>query len=48
MPTEEEFADTEAFRWLERHAARFDFKLSYPRGNALGFIYEPWHWCHHG
>jgi len=48
LPTEEEFADTEAFRWLERHAARFDFKLSYPRGNALGFIYEPWHWCHHG
>jgi D-alanyl-D-alanine carboxypeptidase len=48
VPTEEEFADTEAFRWLESHAARFDFKLSYPRGNTLGFIYEPWHWCHHG
>lgn len=46
VPTEEEFADTDAYRWLEQHAARFDFSLSYPRGNALGFIYEPWHWCY--
>jgi len=45
-PTEEEFADTAAYRWLEQHAVRFGFHLSYPRGNALGFIYEPWHWCY--
>jgi D-alanyl-D-alanine carboxypeptidase len=48
IPTEEEFADTEAYRWLDQHAARFGFSLSYPRDNALGFIYEPWHWCHQG
>jgi len=47
-PTEEDFADTPAYRWLERRAADFDFSLSYPRDNAHGFIYEPWHWCHRG
>jgi zinc D-Ala-D-Ala carboxypeptidase len=41
---EEPFEDTDAFRWLVRHAGRYGFALSYPRGNALGFIYEPWHW----
>lgn len=45
-PREEPFEHTEAFRWLEQHAHRFRFSLSYPRGNALGFIYEPWHWCY--
>lgn len=46
LPTEEEFEHTAAFRWLEQHAGRFGFVLSYPRGNELGFIYEPWHWCY--
>jgi zinc D-Ala-D-Ala carboxypeptidase len=41
---EEPFEHTDAFRWLNAHASRFGFVLSYPRGNALGFIYEPWHW----
>jgi D-alanyl-D-alanine carboxypeptidase len=45
IATEEEFELTDAYRWLDRHAHRFDFTLSYPRGNTLGFIYEPWHWC---
>ncbi len=44
--TEEPFEHTDAFRWLTVHAHRFGFTLSYPRGNALGFIYEPWHWCY--
>jgi zinc D-Ala-D-Ala carboxypeptidase len=44
--TEEPFEHTDAFRWLVAHAARFRFSLSYPRGNRLGFIYEPWHWCY--
>jgi D-alanyl-D-alanine carboxypeptidase len=43
---EEPFEHTEAFRWLTQHAHRFGFSLSYPRGNALGFSYEPWHWCY--
>lgn len=41
---EEPFEDTEAFRWLARHAGEFGFALSYPRNNLHGFIYEPWHW----
>lgn len=43
-PTEAEFDATDAFAWLVAHAGRFGFTLSYPRDNALGFIYEPWHW----
>ena len=39
------FARTREFRWLKRHAARFGFHLSYPRGNRQGIEYEPWHWC---
>jgi D-alanyl-D-alanine carboxypeptidase len=46
IATEEPFEHTDAFRWLTIHAGRFGFTLSYPRGNALGFIYEPWHWCY--
>jgi zinc D-Ala-D-Ala carboxypeptidase len=45
-PTEEPFELTDAFDWLMQHADRFGFTLSYPRGNDLGFIYEPWHWCY--
>ena len=44
LATEEEFEQTAAFRWLDTHAGRFGFVLSYPRNNDLGFIYEPWHW----
>jgi D-alanyl-D-alanine carboxypeptidase len=47
IATEEPFEHTDAFRWLQKNAARFGFYLSYPRGNAAGFIYEPWHWCFH-
>ena len=45
IATEEEFERTEAFRWLQENATCFNFTLSYPRDNKLGFIYEPWHWC---
>jgi D-alanyl-D-alanine carboxypeptidase len=43
-----EFEQTAAFAWLAAHAAVFGFLLSYPCGNAQGFLYEPWHWCFHG
>jgi D-alanyl-D-alanine carboxypeptidase len=42
---EEPFERTDAFLWLTRHGRDFGYTLSYPRGNDLGFIYEPWHWC---
>lgn len=44
-PLTEDFALTAAFRWLDAHAHDFGFRLSYPRANPEGFIYEPWHWC---
>lgn len=44
---EEEFERSRAFAWLLKHAARFGYALSYPRGNAHGIAYEPWHWCWH-
>lgn len=43
-PLTEDFETTEAFRWLSKHAARFDYSMTYPRDNLWGFIYEPWHW----
>ncbi len=41
---EESFAETAAYRWLNTHAARFGFELSFPRDNPQGVSYEPWHW----
>ena len=40
----ESFEDTVAFAWLQGHAATYGFRMSYPRGNAHGISYEPWHW----
>ncbi len=42
---EEIFEQTQSFAWLQNHAREFGYTLSYPRGNALGYAYEPWHWC---
>ena len=36
--------NSEAFRWLQRRAGEFGFRLSFPRGNRYGYAYEPWHW----
>ncbi|MDC7703484.1 M15 family metallopeptidase [Vogesella indigofera] len=43
---EEVFELTPAFAWLQTNAGRFGFVLSFPRGNACGYLYEPWHWCY--
>ena len=42
------FEQTEAFRWLQDHAARYHFVLSFPAGNSQGVLYEPWHWRFEG
>jgi D-alanyl-D-alanine carboxypeptidase len=44
----ERFETTEAYRWLDRHAARFHFVRSFPKGNRQGVSYEPWHWRFEG
>jgi D-alanyl-D-alanine carboxypeptidase len=41
----ESFEDTAEFGWLSDHAASFGFHMSYPRNNAFGIAYEPWHWA---
>jgi len=43
-PLEEAFEDTAAFAWLSRNAGAAGFRMTYPRGNPQGVIYEPWHW----
>jgi len=43
-PLEEVFETTAAFAWLQANAADFGFRLSFPRTNAYGVVYEPWHW----
>ncbi len=44
-PLTEAFERSDAFRWLEKNAMNHGFSMSYPRDNALGYVYEPWHWC---
>ena len=44
---EVEFENTDAFRWLEKNAARYHFKLSFNRNNKY-IDYEPWHWRYEG
>lgn len=44
-PLTEEFEDSEAFAWLTENAKIYEFSMTYPRDNALGIIYEPWHWA---
>ena len=44
----ESFEGTEAFAWLQAHAHRHHFTLSFPRNNPQGVSYEPWHWRFEG
>ena len=41
---EEEFEESAAFGWLEENAGRYGFTMTYGKGNAYGYLYEPWHW----
>lgn len=45
-PLEESFEGTPSFAWLKKHASEYGFRLSYPRDNPHGIIYEPWHWAY--
>jgi D-alanyl-D-alanine carboxypeptidase len=44
----EDFASTEAFRWMQEHARAHRFSLSFPEDNPQGVNYEPWHWRYEG
>ena len=43
-PLTEAFEQAPAFDWLVAHADALGLRLSYPRHNPHGFVYEPWHW----
>jgi len=43
-PLIEAFENSAAFDWLCRNAGSFGFSMSFPRDNASGMAYEPWHW----
>lgn len=47
---DEGFADTEAYEWLNEHAAEYGFILRYPKADTAitGVIYEPWHYRYVG
>jgi len=47
-PAEESFDAASAFAWLQGRASEFGFRMSYPRDNPHGIVYEPWHWRFHG
>ncbi|OCR02776.1 D-alanyl-D-alanine carboxypeptidase [Oscillatoriales cyanobacterium USR001] len=42
------FENTTAFKWLQANAAYFSFEISFPKNNAQGVNYEPWHWRYVG
>jgi D-alanyl-D-alanine carboxypeptidase len=42
------FEATDAYRWLDRHAARYHYVRSFPKHNRQGVSYEPWHWRFEG
>ena len=44
---EVEFEKTAAFRWLNKNAAKYHFKLSFNKNNK-NVDYEPWHWRYEG
>jgi len=41
---EDQFYLTQTYLWMLENAKRFHFRLSYPKDNPFGIIFEPWHW----
>lgn len=42
------FEETTAYEWLTTNARNYGFELSFPRNNAQGVNFEPWHWRYIG
>ena len=42
----QEFENSEVFKWLIGNASRYNFFLTYPKNNIHGIMYEPWHWVY--
>ena len=41
----ERFAETDAYKWLKKHAHEYGFIIRYPKGGTpeTGYAFEPWH-----
>jgi zinc D-Ala-D-Ala carboxypeptidase len=48
MNLEVGFEKTPAYQWLAANANRYQFELSFTKGNPQGVSYEPWHWRYVG
>jgi D-alanyl-D-alanine carboxypeptidase len=44
----QDFETTPAFAWLRQKARKYQFTISFTKGNAQGVNYEPWHWRFEG
>ena len=42
--TETTFKGTKEYEWLIKNAKKFGFEISFPKNNAQGLGFEPWHW----
>ncbi len=39
-----EFEALDEYQWLQQNAKKYGFFESYPKNDASGITYEPWHW----
>ena len=39
-----EFVKTPEYKWMLKNANKYNFYLSYPKGNPSRTGFEPWHW----
>ena len=46
--TEQRFANTKAYKWLQENAKEYGFEISFPENNHQKLGYEPWHWRYVG
>lgn len=46
--TEQSFANTKAYKWLQQHASEYGFEISFPDNNHQKLGFEPWHWRYVG
>lgn len=40
----EKFEALSEYKWLVKNAQKYGFVLAYPKDNAFGISFEPWHW----
>ena len=48
--TKNSFENTNAFKWMQKHAHEYGYILRYPKGKKwiTGYEYEPWHYRYVG